>query len=270
MNIRPASLTGITLAGFIALCAGTPAFASVYVTASNGQFGTVNTSNGDFSFHGDTSDNPLTGIANLNGTIYGENASNGLVTINPSTAATTIIGPSGVSFAVTAGSGDSFFGLDGSNNLYSINLTTGAATLIGSTGIAPLSGTYTNSLAGNGTELFYTEQLSSMASTLFSINETTGASSAIGLTGINDIAGSAFDDGTLYGFISPFFDASTIPSIYTIDTSTGAATFDAVLDPTLGDVFGSTPVPEPITISLFGAALAGAVAMRRRKKAAKV
>lgn len=33
--------------------------------------------------------------------------------------------------------------------------------------------------------------------------------------------------------------------------------------------YGSTAVPEPITLSLFGAGLAGAVAMRRRKKKAE-
>jgi hypothetical protein len=34
-----------------------------------------------------------------------------------------------------------------------------------------------------------------------------------------------------------------------------------------GDVSYSTPVPEPFTVSLFGAGFAGAVALRRRKKA---
>jgi hypothetical protein len=34
-----------------------------------------------------------------------------------------------------------------------------------------------------------------------------------------------------------------------------------------GGVTSSTPVPEPFTLSLFGAGLAGAAALRRRKKA---
>jgi hypothetical protein len=180
-----------------------------------------------------------------------------------------MVGPSGASFVVTAGSGNSFFGLDGSDNLYSINLSTGAATLIGSTGITPIgTNAYTNSLAGNGSELLYTQQLPSMASTLFSINETTGASSEIGLTGINDISGAGFEDGTLYGFTSPFLDPSTIPSLYTINTGTGAATFDAVLDPTLGPVFGATAVPEPSSLPTLLAGLAaigGALYLARKK-----
>lgn len=222
-----------------------------YVTASNGQFGTVDLETGAFTFIGDTTGNPLAGIANLGGTLYAVNASNELVTINQSTAASTVIGPTGVTLLTLAGSGGQLFGTDASNNLYSINLLTGAATLIGSTGILPIIANEDYSLAGNGTELFYTEEQGSdgsvLASTLYSINETTAASSTIGLTGIHDIVGAGFTDGTLYGYTTPFLVASTIPSLYTLDTTTGAATFVATLGPTLtGGVFGATTyVPEP-------------------------
>ncbi len=55
-----------------------------------------------------------------------------------------------------------------------------------------------------------------------------------------------------------------------------SVTYDAVNDiVALDDIqYASansvTPVPEPLTLSLFGAGFAGAVAMRRRKKAKQV
>jgi len=246
-----------------------------YVTANNGQFGTVDLQTGKFTSIGTTTGNPLAGIAALNGTLYSVNSSNQLVTIDPTTGTTTVVGATGASFIVVAGSGSHLFGMDASDNLYSINLTTGAATLIGSTGITPLgNNAYTNSLAGNGSDLFYTEELggggSVLASTLFRIDETTGISSAVGLTGIHDIAGAGFTDSTFYGYTSPFLVASTVPSLYSVDTTTGTASFVATLDPALeGSVFGgTTAVPEPSswTFLLAGMVLIASARILRRPR----
>ena len=236
--------TATLLAALAALPLSAVADTIDYVTASDGQFGTVDMNTGAFHMIGTTPGAPMWGIADINGVIYGVNDSSQLVTINTNTAAASLIGSTGVAFTVVAGSGNKLFGLDTSNRLYSINLATGASTLIGSTGIAATAGeSWANSLAGDGTYLYYTEELqgsTNLASTLYRINETTGAATTVGPTGIHDIAGSGYDNNTLYAFTTPFFSSQTVASIYTLNTSTGAATFDAKLDTTLGPVWGAT------------------------------
>jgi len=64
-------------------------------------------------------------------------------------------------------------------------------------------------------------------------------------------------DGTFFGFVST--DAFTS---FTITNGGGFETFD--MDNLHFEA--NTNVPEPVTLSLFGAGLAGAIAMRRRKK----
>jgi hypothetical protein len=241
----------------VAVTADASAAPFSYVTTSSGQFGTVDLSSGAFSQIGIQGPAPFTGIATgADGTIYGMDASNRLVTIDPTTGATAVVGPSGVGFAVFGGlASGGLYGLDINNKLYSVSVTTGAATLVGATGIPTLAlHGYANSLAGNGSTLYYTEERGSpgaLASTLFALDPATGTATTIGLTGIHDIVGSVFDNGGLYGFTSPFLSSSTIPSIWSLDTSTGAATFVHTLDPAAAPVFGGTPVPEPSSLLLL-------------------
>src|SRR4051812_38522780 len=115
--------------GLVVLCASCAnAIASPvsYVTTSTGQFGTVDLANGAFSQIALTPGAPLSGLATgADGTIYGMNALNQLVKINPANGATTIVGPSGVSFSVFAGlAGGALYGVDATNALYSVNATT--------------------------------------------------------------------------------------------------------------------------------------------------
>jgi hypothetical protein len=54
--------------------------------------------------------------------------------------------------------------------------------------------------------------------------------------------------------------------IYTIDTTTGAATYLATQSAAIGTVFGLAPVvPEPSTWTMFGLAFLGFAAFRSRQ-----
>jgi hypothetical protein len=90
-----------------------------------------------------------------------------------------------------------------------------------------------------------------------------------GVTAPSGVAGTAFliscDDGALPGNCS--IDATLLGTAF--EDASGNATFLGNLNDTF-NVFsppeGTQTVPEPITLSLFGAGLAGAAALRRRKK----
>jgi hypothetical protein len=168
-------------------------------------------------------------------------ATTSLVTINPMTGADTPVGSNGVALTtITNLANGQLFGVDINDNLYSINPTTGAATLVGATGLPSLSGIgFDNSLASNGTSLYYTLDTSSgINSTLYTLNMTTGAATAVGPTGMNGIIGSAFagptfGTGQLYGF-----DSNGNTDV--INLSTGAAT---VLNSNgLSDIFGGVGI----------------------------
>ncbi len=103
-----------------------------------------------------------------------------------------------------------YFGIDMVNgNLYSINLQSGATTLVGATGI-PNIGTncgYNTSLAGSATVLYYTVAYtgasctSPQPDTLYQINPQNGTPTTADVpTSMTGFVGSAFVNGTLYGF----------------------------------------------------------------------
>jgi len=74
------------------------------------------------------------------------------------------------------------------------------------------------------------------------------------------------DDGVLENISAQFSDVGTF-DVRAMDGSSAAGGNDFGIT-NLSVVAASTPVPEPITLSLFGAGLAGAAVMRRRRKKA--
>jgi hypothetical protein len=221
---------------------------SSYVDSSTGQFGEIDLATGAFTPIG--TNTVGTGIAALGGTIYGEDTSEDLVTINPLTGATTEVGATGIDLLTFTAFDGSLFGTDSLENLYSINASTGAATLVGSTGLGALDPAYAISLAGGSTNLYYTVDDPSLGPSLYTLNTTTGAPTLVGSTA-GDVAGSAFVGNTLYGFIFPYVNGSDTPQIDTIDTSTGAATFVADTSSSVnGSINGGipSPVPEPSSV----------------------
>jgi PEP-CTERM motif len=184
--------------------------------------------------------------------------------------------------------GSNLYATDLANNLYSVNPTTGAATLIGPTGIpglpfiphAPVPGDpdgsfyiYDESLfnfngnlyANFDTGIFDPTTFTPtplIAPELYEINTLTGLATAItptafGLGTITNV------NGTLYAFDLP------LGSVVTLNLADGSISHVSDTDPTAGLVGGATaaasPVPEPASFALVGTGLAAIAAGIRRR-----
>jgi hypothetical protein len=170
--------------------------------------------------------------------VYEYDTSNRLMQITPSTGATTPIGSSGTlpnpantkTGALTTGAYFAIDNVDGT--LYSIDLATGATTPVGttptSTTLVTAGCTFEASLAGSANMLYYTigvqagSGCTASTDTLYAIDPTNGNTTDLGqvtISGsdVNAFVGSAFVNGTLYGFTADGHE-------YVIDPATGAAT----------------------------------------------
>jgi hypothetical protein len=90
----------------------------------------------------------LSGLGVSNGALYaGANATTTLYSVNPSNGSLTSIGSGTSTYSDTGSTLTGLYGLDPSFNLFSINASTGATTVIGPTGLSPASifGLSTNS-----------------------------------------------------------------------------------------------------------------------------
>jgi len=181
----------------------------------------------------------------LTGALIGGPSS--LVTVDPTTGASTLVGANGVPLVtITSLANGNLYGVGINNSLYQINQNTGAATLVGATGLAPL-GTFgwENSFASDGTSLYYTLGTTGNDQ-LYTLSTSTGAAALIGSTGVTGIVGSVFAgptflSGNLYGF-------RTNGQTDVINTTTGAATF--LNNNGVTDIFGGVGVVTSATAPL--------------------
>jgi hypothetical protein len=237
------SLIVRTLAAVLCLAAlSEPAAAELaYVNDAFGNFERLDLSTGVATFI--ANNGVVDGLGwGPEGVLYGVTGSNNLVIVNPETGATTTVGNLGIgsgAFGFAGLGNGALYAIDVNDSLYSVDPTTGHATLVGPTGLPFLDNNFSNSLAGDGTHLFYTLNVPfGTQSSLYSLDLTTGHATLIGPTGVNDIEGSGFVAGQLYGFeIGGRIDI--------INTSTGHATPGPTDGP---QIFGAVDVNSPTAV----------------------
>jgi hypothetical protein len=163
------------------------------------RFGTINSATGVFT---PISTLPIAesgGIAYDSGTLFAQSIQSELITIDPDSGLSSVIGGSGLQLSSVgfAGGLNGLFEIDTMSNLYSISPSSGAATLVGATGLAPNYQEWDTSLSDSGTSLYFTAGGAGAIDQLYQLNPTTGLATWLGSTGVTGIAGSAIVDGYL-------------------------------------------------------------------------
>ena len=258
----------------------------LYVNSDQRQFGVVDLATGAYTRRGLTPD-VLLGLGINNGTVYGIDTLDRLVSIDRNNAATTVIGPTGITGSgplpgfgsvtiFTSLSTGSLFAFDWSTNLYSIDPDTGASTLIGPTGIPRISGPFGSyAAAGDASSLYFVvfevsdpDLAVLIPPSLYHINPQTGASTLVtdGLPAL-PFGGAGFANGSVFAFRNSIGGILPPQQIWQFDASNGAVRSVFDVDPELGDVFGAaqSAVPEPGSMLLVSVAVVGLVWRGRRK-----
>ncbi len=263
------------LVGLLIALGVAPAFADqVDSVFYDSRFGTIDSSTGAFT---QVSTLPIAqsgGIAYDDGTLFAQSIQSDLISIDPLSGASSVIGSSGLQLtsAGFAGGLNGLFEVDYQSNLYSIDPNSGMASLIGATGLAANNGNWDTSISDSGTSLYFTAGGGGASDELYEINPTTGVATDLGNTGVHSIAGSAIVDGNLelfqynagtnYIYSAPLgstnFTAGPVLSAQIVDGGTVIAT-------PLRDSADSLIASEPMSSLLLGSGLL-ALGLRARKR----
>ncbi len=263
--------------GFVAMlmAAGVvPALAgSVYSVFYDDRFGTIDSTTGAFTQIGTLPIAQSAGIASFEDVLFAQSIQGELITIDPATGASSVVGTSPTWSVAFGGGSNGLFEIDSQSNLYSINPATGALTLIGATGLPVNDQEWDTSLSDDGLDLWFTAGGAGAVDQLYEINTQTGQATDLGSTGVSGIAGSAivngyldlfqYNAGTNYIYSAPLgstdFTAGPVLSAQIVDGGTllnGAGALDTQSE---------ANVPEPATFLLAGWGLAG-LGLRGRRK----
>ena len=232
----------------------------LYVHDSSGKLGTVDVASGAVSLIGNMGV-VMTDIAfDPSGNLFGLSFTR-LYTINPATAAASLIGVHGIpgGNALVFGTDGTLYGAGAStNSLFAINRATGASSNLGNIGF--FSG---GDLAFKDSKLYL-----ATSNQLVRVDLTANASgTVVGPFGFSNVFGLATaENGILYGISGT--------QVFSVNTVTGAGTLVSNFGGKgLGTSYGSSfflesrPVPVPAAVWLFGSGLLGLVGAVRRKKA---
>lgn len=266
---------GFLLAGILAVNASAAFASNVDVVFYDNRFGVLNDVTGAYTQLGTLPVSVSSGIASMNGLMYLEDTGLNLFSVDPVSAASHLIGQTGVSdnAAVFGGGPGGLFEVDYASNLYSLNASTGQARLIGATGLAANNGNYDTSLSMSGNSLYYTQGASGANDELYRINITTGVALDLGNTGVTGVAGSALVNGNLelyqYGQSTNYLYSAPAG---TVNFARGAVLGASIIDggTVVNSVSGGstqnsvTPEPGSIVLAASGLLLLG-YARRKRQ-----
>src|SRR6202050_2206160 len=130
------------LAGLMALSAVPASAGSIYSVFYDNRFGTIDSSTGAYTQIGTLPIAQSAGIAYDGGALYAQSIQSELISIDPVSGVSSVIGSSGLQLSSVgfAGGYNGLFEVDFLSNLYSIDPNTGTAVLVGATGLAANNG----------------------------------------------------------------------------------------------------------------------------------
>jgi DNA-binding beta-propeller fold protein YncE len=206
------------------------------------------------------------------GTLYATDNNGRVMTVDPSTATATPIGPPPGIVSISslaAGVADQYIYVGQSAQtpslLYRIDPATGAATTVGAIDFTGSGFGYTSGLAYDPISQTLFATSSTGASKLYILDPADAATQLVGDTGFGYVTGLTYapDEGVLYGVTEPYGTSTLIR----IDPQTGQGT---AVGATGVGIFGlgyAAEIPEPVTMLTVVSALAGLGVFARRRRA---